>query len=78
MCNAEGTHATSSSIPSWLFDILFIETNDAYRNLLRRRILEGLKIGKGASFAISSPFASLFTDHPNILSQSSKPDDSYE
>lgn len=35
-----------SSIPSWLFDIVFIETNDAYRNLLRKRLLEKLSLMK--------------------------------
>jgi len=40
--NAEGTHSNISSIPSWLFNLIFIETNDAYRNLLRRRTLEKL------------------------------------
>lgn len=76
---AEGTH---SNISSNLFDILFIQTNDAYRNLLRRRILdslmkvsskenfEGLKIGKGA-VRCRPPFAPYvlhLSYHPNTLS----------
>lgn len=78
--NAEGTH---SNISSNLFDIIFMEANDAYRNLLRRRILdslmkvsskensEGLKIGKGA-VRCRPPFAPYVSTHlsysPNTLS----------
>lgn len=40
---AEGTHSNISSIPSWLFDLIFIETNDAYRNRLRQIILEKIQ-----------------------------------
>jgi hypothetical protein len=71
---AEGTH---SNISSSLFDILFIQTNDAYRNLLRRRILEGLKIRKGA-VKCRPPFAPYhlpISSDPNTLSELSKPDE---
>jgi hypothetical protein len=51
--NAEGTHLNISSIPSWLFDLIFIETNDAYRNRLRQIILEKIqkKLEQSSSIA---------------------------
>ena len=44
----------------------------------RKRILEGLKIGKGADSVASSPFAPYVSHHPidpNTLSELSKPDE---
>ena len=41
--NAEGRNSNISSIPFWLFDLIFIESNDAYRNRLRRIILEKIQ-----------------------------------
>jgi hypothetical protein len=60
-----------------IFDLIFIQTNDAYKNRLRQIILEGLKIGKGAVRCRPpvAPYVSTHLHISNTLSELSKPDD---
>jgi hypothetical protein len=69
----------TTNISSILFDLIFIQTNDAYKNRLRQIILEGLKIGKGAVRCRPpvAPYVSTHLHITNTLFELSKPDESF-